>query len=65
MPYAGPWQKAQDGTLLRVVYHPGEWKKAPVETVPVCPGCGPLFCQTEKHIRDLFWFEADCMQRHI
>jgi hypothetical protein len=65
VPYAGPWQETQDGALLRVIYHPGEWKKLSVETVPVCPSCGTLFRQTEKHVGDLFWFEADCMERHI
>ena len=65
VPYAGPWQETQDGALLRVIYHPGEWKKLSVETAPVCPSCGTLFRQTENHIGDLFWFEADCMEKHI
>lgn len=65
IPYAGPWQETQDGTLLRFVYRPGEWKKLPVETVPVCSGCGTPFRKTEKQSGDLVWFEADCMGRHI
>ena len=51
--------------LLRRQAPYGESKKLPVETVPVCPSCGTLFRQTEKHIGDLFWFEADCMEKHI
>jgi hypothetical protein len=64
-PYADSWQETQGGVLLRIIYRPGEWKKLPVETVPVCAGCGAPFRQTEDQIGDLAWFEADCMGKHI
>jgi hypothetical protein len=64
-PYAEPWQETQDGVLMRVIYRPGEWKKPPIEAVPVCAGCGTPFRQTEERIGGLAWFEADCMDRHI
>ena len=48
-----------------MIYRPGVWKKLPVETRPVCAGCGTSFRQTENQIGDLAWFEADCMERHI
>ena len=65
VPYAGPWQETQDGTLLRIVYLPGEWKELPVETVPVCCGCGTPFRKWKKQLGDVAWFEADCMERHV
>ena len=34
-PYAEAWQETQAGVLLRVIYHPGEWRRLPIETVPV------------------------------
>jgi hypothetical protein len=65
IPYVGPWQETQDGTLLRFVYRPGEWKKLPVETIPVCSSCGTPFRKTGKELGDVAWFEADCMAKHI
>jgi hypothetical protein len=38
MPHARPWREMQDGSLMRLVYCPGEWKKLPVETVAVFTG---------------------------
>jgi hypothetical protein len=64
-PYVGPWQETQDGTLLRFVYRPGEWKKLPVETVPVCTDCGTPFRKTGNELGDVAWFEAACMAKHI
>lgn len=48
-PYAEAWQETQAGVLLRVIYHPGEWRRLPIETVPVCDGCGTPFRETEKN----------------
>jgi hypothetical protein len=64
-PYAEPWQEAPDGILLRVIYRPGEWRRLPIETLPVCAGCGTPFRESESKCGDLVWFEADCMDRHI
>jgi len=64
-PYAEPWQETQDGVLLRVIYHPGEWKRLPIEVVPACAGCGTPFRETRKKCGGLVWFEADCMERHV
>jgi hypothetical protein len=65
VPYAEPWQETQGGVLMRVIYHPGEWRKVPTETMPVCPDCGTSFRQTKEQIGNLAWFEADCMDKHI
>src|ERR1700691_2207929 len=64
-PHAGPWQEMQDGSLMRFVYRHGEWKKLPVEAVPVCSRGGRPFRKTEKQLGDVVWFEADCMVRHV
>ena len=50
---------------MRLVYCPGEWKKLPVETLPVCSGCGTPFRKTENQLGDVAWFEADSMAEHI
>lgn len=65
IPYVGPWQEMQDGSLLRFVYRPGEWKKLSIETVPVCSSCGTPFRKTGKELGDEAWFKADCMAKHI
>jgi hypothetical protein len=65
IPYVGPWQEMQDGSLLRFVYRPGKWKKLPIETVPVCSSCRTPFRKTERELGDEVWFEADCMARHV
>jgi hypothetical protein len=50
---------------MRLVYCPGEWKKLPVETLPICSGCGMPFRKAENQLGDVAWFEADCMAKHI
>lgn len=65
VPYAGPWREMRDGSLMRLVYCPGEWKKLPVETLPICSGCGTPFRKTDERLGDMAWFEADCLRRHI
>jgi hypothetical protein len=65
IPYAYPWQETSDGGLMRFVYSPGEWKQLPVETMPVCSGCGAPFRQQERALSGWVWLEADCMARHI
>jgi hypothetical protein len=64
MPYAYPWQETNDGSRLRMVYCPGEWKKLPVETIPVCSGCGTPFRKSERLLSDWVYFRADCMEKH-
>jgi hypothetical protein len=64
MPYAYPWQETGDGTLLRFVYCPGEWKKLPIESIPACSGCGTPFRKTERPFSDWVFFQADCMEKH-
>ena len=64
-PFAEPWQETQDGILLRVIYRPGEWRRFPIETLPVCGSCGTPFRESESKCGDFIWFEADCMDRHI
>lgn len=64
IPYAYPWQETTDGGLIRFVYCPGEWKQMPVETVPVCSGCGTPFRMQERPFRDWVWFRADCIDKH-
>jgi hypothetical protein len=65
MPFAHPWQETTDGGLMRIVYCPGEWKKLPVETIPVCSGCGTPFLKQERPSSDWVWLQADCMAKHI
>jgi len=65
VPYAHPWQETTDGALMRIVYRPGEWKKLPVEFIPVCSGCGTPFREEERPLSDWVWFQADCMAKHI
>ena len=65
MPYAHPWQETTDGSLMRIVYRPGEWRRAPVEGVPACSGCGTPFRKAERQVGDSVWFEADCMAKHV
>jgi hypothetical protein len=50
---------------MRFVYRPGEWKKLPVETVPVCSSCGTPFRKTNRELGDVAWFEPDCIAKHI
>jgi len=64
MPSAYPWQETTDGGLMRFVYCPGEWKKLPVETIPVCSGCGTPFRSEERPLSDWVWFQADCLDKH-
>jgi hypothetical protein len=64
MPHAYPWQETNDGCLLRFVYCPGVWKKPPIETIPVCSGCGTPFRKTERPLSDWVFFQADCMEKH-
>jgi hypothetical protein len=63
--HAEPWQEMPDGSLMRFVYRPGEWKKLPVETVPVCSSCGTPFRKTNRELGDVAWFEPDCIAKHI
>ena len=65
MPYAHPWQEMKDGILMRIVYHPGEWHRVPVESVPVCSGCGTPFRKAERQVDDSVWFESDCVAKHV
>jgi hypothetical protein len=65
VPFAYPWQETTDGGLMRIVYCPGEWKKLPVETIPVCSGCGTPFREGERPMGDWAWFQADCRANHI
>jgi len=65
VPYAYPWQETTDGNLMHIVYRPGEWRRVPVEGVPVCSGCGSPFRQAGRQMGDSVWFEADCMAKHI
>lgn len=37
---------------MRFVYCPGEWKKLPVETIPVCSACGTPFHKQERPLSD-------------
>ena len=65
VPFAYPWQATTDGGLMRIVYCPGEWEKLPVETIPVCSGCGTPFRQQELPMGDWVWLQADCRANHI
>ncbi len=65
MPHAYPWQETTDGGLMRILCCPGEWRKVPVENVPVCSGCGTPFRKTERPLSDWLWLEADCTAKHI
>jgi hypothetical protein len=65
IPYAYPWHETTDGSLMRFVHCPGEWKKLPVETIPVCSDCETPFRKEERPLSDWVWFEADCLARHV
>lgn len=65
VPHAYAWQETSDGGLMRIVYCPGEWKQMPVETVPVCSGCGTPFRKQERPLGDWVWFQANCVAKHI
>jgi hypothetical protein len=64
VPHAYPWQETQDGSLLRFVYCPGEWKKLPIESIPVCSACGTPFRKQERPLSDWVFSQADCMEKH-
>jgi len=65
VPFAYPWQETTDGGLMRIVFCPGEWKKLPVETIPVCSNCGTPFRKEERPLSDWVWVQADCIAKHI
>ena len=65
MPHAYPWQETSDGGLMRFVYCPGEWKKLPVETVPVSSECGTPFREQERPLSGWVWLQADCVAKHV
>jgi hypothetical protein len=65
MPHAFPWQEMTDGGLMRIIYCPGEWRKIPVENIPLCSGCGAPFRKTGNQTGGFVCFEADCVSKHI